>query len=106
MLEYPYYVYILTNKLRTVLYTGVTNSLALRVFEHYQHKGNRKTFAGRYNCNILAYYEGFDDIDLAIRKEKEIKGWTRRKKEDLILTMNPTVENLYLKIFGFWPPRA
>jgi putative endonuclease len=106
MLEYSYYVYILANKLRTVLYTGVTNSLGLRVFEHYQHRGDRKTFTGRYNCNILVYYEGYDDINLAIQREKEIKGWTRKKKEELIQSMNPRVENLYLKFFGCWPPRG
>ena len=104
-LEFPYYVYMLTNKWRTVIYTGVTNCLGLRVFQHYEHRGDPKTLTGRYHCNILVYYEGHDDINEGIRREKEIKGWSRRKKEELIQTMNPKVENLYLKLFGHWPPK-
>ena len=103
-LEDPYYVYILTNKLRTVLYTGVTNDLGERVIEHFLEQGNPKPFCGRYNCSILVYYEGYDYILDAIPREKQVKKWSRVKKEALINSMNPHWENLYLKIFKQWPP--
>ena len=82
-----HFVYIMTNKNRTVLYTGVTSSLSERVNEHSQ--GLRRGFAKKYNCNYLIYYDRFDYIANAIKREKQIKGWRRVKKLALIATKNP-----------------
>ena len=86
------------------MYIGVTNDLGQRVVEHYFQKGESKTFTGRYNCNILIYYEGFQNIQDAIAREKQLKKWSREKKQRLVLTMNPKVENLYIELFQKWPP--
>ena len=84
-----YFTYILTNKNKTVLYTGVTNNLKRRLNEHQEDaKGAKNTFAGKYNCYYLVYYERFQLIDHAIKREKEIKGWKRDKKEKLIEDFN------------------
>ncbi|MDX2000806.1 MAG: GIY-YIG nuclease family protein [Chitinophagales bacterium] len=85
-----YYVYILTNPEKTVLYTGVTNDLVRRIQEHKENKGLQKTFAGRYFCYKLVYYESCTNVRQAIEREKEIKGWRRQKKEQLIKSVNPT----------------
>ena len=85
-----YYVYILTNSLKTVLYIGVTNNLYRRLREHYQDsKTKKKTFAGKYNCYNLIYYEYFQFINHAIDREKELKGWRRSKKVELVENVNP-----------------
>jgi putative endonuclease len=84
-----YFIYITTNPRRTVLYTGVTNDLEQRIFQHFENRGNRKTFAGRYFCYQLIYYEDFGDINDAIEREKEIKNMSREMKEELIKTKNP-----------------
>ncbi len=89
-----YYVYSTTNPAKTVLYIGVTNSLPRRLGQHYENRGNNETFAGRYFCYHLLYYEQFTDIKAAISREKELKGWTRAKKEALIDTFNPEREFL------------
>jgi putative endonuclease len=68
--EREYYVYIITNKLKTVLYTGVTNDLCQRIIEHYLNRGRPETFAGRYNCHFLLYYECFGYIEDAIARGK------------------------------------
>ena len=86
---FPYYFYIITNKNKTVLYCGMTNNLSTRLKEHENSEGNYKTFTGRYNCHYLIYYEGFDFVQDAIRREKEVKKWSRIKKERLIDTLNP-----------------
>jgi putative endonuclease len=86
---FPFYFYIITNQNRTVLYCGVTNNLEARLKEHESSEGKRKTFAGRYNCHYLLYYEGFDFVMDAIRREKEVKRWSRIKKEVLIDALNP-----------------
>ncbi len=81
-----YYVYIMTNKSKT-LYTGITDNLERRVYEH-----KKKLFEGftkRYNITKLVYYEVTSDVSAAIEKEKQIKGWLRRKKITLIEAMNP-----------------
>lgn len=97
---HTYYVYILTNKNRTVLYTGVTNNLSRRLSEHSDNiKHNKNTFTGRYKCKHLLYYEKFTWIHDAIAREKEIKGWLRIKKLNLIKMANPNLEfleNLFL----------
>ena len=85
-----YFIYITTNKNKTVLYTGVTNNLPYRLWQHKEEaKTMKKTFAGKYNCHYLLYYELFDYIQDAIDREKEIKGWIRKKKEALINSLNP-----------------
>ncbi len=72
--EKSYYVYILTNKIKTVLYTGMTNALEQRLIEHYIDRIERKTFTGKYNCHFLIYYESYRYVNDAIAREKEIKG--------------------------------
>ena len=91
-----YFVYILTNPNKTVLYTGVTNDLEIRLAQHYQNRGNKSNFTGKYHCYKLLYFETFSGIEQAIAREKEIKGWTRAKKEALIATTNPNWE--FLKV--------
>ena len=93
-----YYVYILTNPGKTVLYIGVTNNLRRRLDEHRQNKG-KSTFAGKYYCHKLIYYEEFRNINHAIEREKELKGWTRIKKENLIATMNPKWHALNMNFY-------
>ncbi len=86
-----YYVYIVTNKNKTVLYTGVTNDLYRRIEQHKENSipFRHPSFAGRYNAYFLLYYEHFQHIDAAIAREKEIKRWRRSKKEALINSFNP-----------------
>lgn len=85
-----YYVYILTNKSKTVLYTGVSNNLKNRIRFHMENvNSNRKAFTSKYKCFHLIYYEWFNDIEEAIKREKQIKGWLRAKKEHLINEFNP-----------------
>lgn len=81
-------VYILTNKLNTTLYIGVTSNLQKRVYEH-QNNIFPNSFVSKYNLKKIIYYEGFHSIEEAIGREKQLKGWSRKKKEDLIGTMNP-----------------
>ena len=85
-MEKQYYVYIMTNRSKT-LYTGVTNNIIRRVYEH-KNKLN-KSFTQKYNINILVYYEIYNDITEAITREKQIKGWLRSKKLELIENFNP-----------------
>lgn len=85
-----YYVYIITNIQKNVLYTGVTNDWQKRINEHIADAENGKTtFAGRYNCRYLLLLEEFMLINDAIARETEIKGWRREKKELLITAANP-----------------
>ncbi len=85
-----YFVYILTNFNRTVLYTGVTNDLHRRLQEHAADaRTGKKSFAGRYNCVYLIYYETYHSIKMAIAREKEIKDLARNKKDALINAFNP-----------------
>ncbi|SMB98253.1 Excinuclease ABC C subunit domain protein [Hymenobacter roseosalivarius DSM 11622] len=85
----PYYVYITTNPAKTVLYIGITNSLPQRMAQHYDNRGTNQTFAGRYFCYNLVYFEEHMDSKTAIARENELKGWTRAKKEALIASENP-----------------
>lgn len=103
-LDKNYYVYILTNPNRTTLYIGVTNNLQARVIEHWENKGKPETFAGKYFCYNLIYYEVFQYVHDAIAREKEIKKWNRQKKESLIATKNPEWVFLNEKLYGCWPP--
>jgi len=88
MWNYNYYVYITTNPIRTVLYIGVTNNLSRRLQEHAENAGNPNSFAGKYYCHNLVYYEHFPDINYAIAREKELKKWSRAKKNALIASIN------------------
>jgi len=91
----PYYVYIVTNEKKTVLYIGVTNNIQNSLSQHYFDSQNtKKSFAGKYNCYNLLYYEQFDVAELAISREKELKKWRREKKEKLITSFNPNWEFL------------
>jgi len=81
-----YFVYIMTNKSRT-LYTGVTNNLERRVYEHKNKL--IPGFTSKYNITRLVWYESGDNIHVAIAREKQIKGWLRAKKIALIESMNP-----------------
>ncbi|HLF64124.1 MAG TPA: GIY-YIG nuclease family protein [Saprospiraceae bacterium] len=89
MKEHTYYVYIVTNPSKKSLYIGVTNNLVERLDEHYQNRGSDATWAGKYYCYKLIYYETFRYIDKAIEREKQLKGWSRIKKETLINKTNP-----------------
>ena len=93
MLTKAYYVYILTNFTNSVLYTGVTNNLVRRVYEHQNHLV--KGFTDKYNVTKLVYFEATDDIEGAIAREKQIKGGSRKKKTNLINSMNPKWNDLY-----------
>jgi putative endonuclease len=90
---YNFYVYILTNKAKTVLYTGVTNNLKRRLEEHNK-KLNTKSFTAKYNLNYLIYYEKYGWIQQAIVREKEIKLLRRDLKLELIKEFNPNIEFL------------
>ena len=83
-----YYVYILTNTHRSVVYTGVTNDLIRRVYEHKNHL-DKGSFTAQYNINQLVYYEMTSDVNAAIEREKQIKGWNRKRKNKLIESKNP-----------------
>ena len=87
------YIYILTNKNHTVLYTGVTSNLANRMYEH-QTGFYKNGFTSRYNVTQLVYYEGFTSIEEAIAREKQIKAGSRQKKLDLINRFNPEWKDL------------
>ncbi len=94
MQDHNYWIYIVTNPAKTVLYIGVTNDLVRRLQEHYENKGIQDTFAGKYYCHKLIYFEEFDYVDKAIEREKQLKKWSRKKKERLIEMKNPKWEFL------------
>ncbi len=84
-----YYIYIVTNKNKSVLYIGVTNNLKERLYYHQNPEPFSKHFTAKYKCFHLIYYEHYNDIETAINREKQLKGWLRSKKEDLISSFNP-----------------
>lgn len=84
-----YFVYVLTNSNRTTLYVGVTNDLQRRLQEHYEASLKEKGFSGKYKTYHLIYFEEFQDIKMAIEREKQIKKWGRAKKDALITGINP-----------------
>ncbi|MBI3292407.1 MAG: GIY-YIG nuclease family protein [Elusimicrobia bacterium] len=92
-MDRQYYVYLLTNKGHTVLYTGVTNNLKRRIYEHREKFV--LGFTQRYNVSKLIYYEVLNDIEPAITREKQIKSWSRRRKLTLINRVNPEWKDLY-----------
>lgn len=97
MKEHNYYVYILTNFCKTVLYTGVKNDLQRRLVEH---EGGMSEFTAKYNCFYLVYWEHHPYVNNAIAREKEIKGWRRAKKEALINDFNSEWKFLNEEIHG------
>ncbi len=92
-----FYVYMMTNRSRVVLYVGITNSLMRRVWQH--QNGEVEGFTKTYKVNRLVYYERFNDPRDAIAREKEIKGWRREKKNALVERMNPKWTDLSPMLF-------
>ena len=89
MFNRNFYIYITTNEAKSVLYVGITRNLKKRIQEHFENRGKQGSFAGRYYCYNLIYYEHFASASSAIEREKEIKNLIRRKKEELITIRNP-----------------
>ena len=87
-----YYVYMLANKHNTTIYTGVTGNLEKRLYEHKSKLVDG--FTKRYNIDKLVYFEATGCVESAIAREKQIKGWTRQKKNDLVATINPDWHDL------------
>jgi putative endonuclease len=89
MWNYNFYVYILTNRDKKVLYIGVTNDLTGRLYEHWEGKGTGSSFTSKYHCYYQVRYEHFSHIEHAIKREKELKKWRREKKNELISSEIP-----------------
>lgn len=89
--------YIITNQYNTVLYTGVTSALRARIWEH-KTKFYPNSFTSKYNCNKIVWFECFARIEEAIDREKQIKGGSRKDKENLIQKINPAWEDLWENI--------
>ena len=87
------FVYILSNDTNVCLYTGVTNDLARRLYEH-KNNLDPKSFTAQYCIHKLVYYEKFSDAYAAITREKQIKGWNRKRKNKLIESVNPRWRDL------------
>jgi putative endonuclease len=92
MKDHNYYVYILCNFTKKVLYVGVTNNIARRLYEHRYIENH--SFCYKYRCYYLVYYDYFQNINQAIDREKQIKRWGRKKKIDLIKSINPDIKFL------------
>ena len=92
-----YYVYILANATNVAIYVGVTKDLVRRVYKH-RHHADPNSFTARHNIHKLVYYEYTTDVTAAIEREKQIKGWNRKRKNKLVETMNPNWEDLYDRI--------
>ena len=88
-----YYVYIISNKTNSTLYIGVTNNLKRRIYEHKNKLIDG--FSKKYNLSKLVYFESTTDSYSAISREKQLKGWIRQKKIDLITSQNPEFKDLY-----------
>ena len=88
----PYWIYMMSNARRNVLYTGVTNDLARRYREH--KSGLIDGFTKKYRCHYLVYYEEYQEIEEAIAREKQLKGFIRQKKNALVEQINPQWEDL------------
>ena len=97
-MQRTYYMNMMTNRSRVVLYTGVTNSLEGRLWFHVN--GCAQSFTKRYKVDRLVYYEDYDSPEDAIMREKEIKSWRRQKKNALVETVNPRWSDLRHELFG------
>lgn len=93
------YVYIMSNKSRVVLYIGVTSDLETRVYQHKNGIGSK--FTSKYKCFDLVHFEVFNHIESAIAREKVLKRWNRRWKEELISSFNPKLRDLSDQIEGY-----
>src|SRR5213594_414683 len=102
MASHRYYVYMMTDRHRSTLYTGITNDLQRRVYEHKTK--DLKAFTSKYYENHLVYFEETGDVQEAIAREKRIKGWTRTKKIALIESANPRWEDVSRASFDSSPP--
>ena len=91
-MEKSYYVYLITNQNNKVLYTGITSNLERRIFEHKNKLV--KGFTEKYNVNKLVYFEQTSDVYSALNREKEIKGWLRIKKNELVESKNAAWNDL------------
>lgn len=91
-----YYIYMLTSRNNTALYTGVTNDLVRRLQEH--REGKVPGYTQKYCCRKLVYYEEYSDINQAIAREKQIKGFRREKKNELINSKNPEWKELFIDV--------
>jgi putative endonuclease len=87
-----YWLYMLTNRWHNVLYTGMTNSLEKRIWQH-KHK-TVPGFTKKYNCDRLVYFEEYDEVEQLIAREAQVKGWTRAKKDELVNRVNPSWADL------------
>ena len=96
--DYHFWVYIVTNRNHSVLYIGVTNSLARRTFQH--REGTGSDFAAAYRCTKLIYHEHYSHVRDAIAREKQIKRWSRKKKVALIAQLNPRWLDLGSDVLG------
>lgn len=103
MRQYNFYTYILTNYSKKVLYTGMTNDLDRRLCEHYFGIDQKDSFTSKYKCYYLLWFERYQYVNHAIEREKEIKGWLRSKKIQLIEEENPNWNFLNKDIME-WPP--
>ncbi|MFA5248562.1 MAG: GIY-YIG nuclease family protein [Patescibacteria group bacterium] len=95
--QYHFYIYILTNYRRTSLYIGFTDDIIRRTIEHKFEIGS--FFTSRYRLKYLVYFEEYKYVDMAIAREKELKGWRRERKEELIKKNNPLLLDLSEKLF-------
>ena len=93
------YVYILTNKANTLFYIGISGNIQTRLFQHRKHL--IKGFTDKYNITKVIYIESFNSIIEAIEREKQLKGWKRGKKIELIKTLNPNFKDLYEDIMNY-----
>ena len=100
--DHTYYVYIIANPSRSVIYIGMTNSLTRRLQEHKNNRGTKKSFAGRNYCYELLYYEVYQYVNEAIAREKELKKWSRAKKDALIKSQNPRLLTLNREFYVDW----
>jgi len=98
-----FYVYILTNKLKTVLYIGMTNNLEERIIQPCQQRFQKTCFTGKYSVYFLLWFETHQYVNNAIARENEIKSWRREKKMQFA-EMNPELKFLNEEVFGKWPP--
>ena len=89
-----YYVYIMVNENNHVIYVGITNDLVRRVYEHKNHL-DKGSFTDRYNVEKLVYFEITSDVNSAISREKQIKGWNRNRKNKLVERINPNWDDIY-----------
>ncbi len=92
MNEKSYYVYILTNDWGNVMYVGMTSNIERRLYEHKQELADG--FTKRYHVHKLVYYEQTNDAYAAVTRERQLKGWTRKRKNELVETVNPNWEDL------------